>query len=122
MKTQSFAREVGLLTLLLGFGPVAAQPVPPKIAQEPPLSAAQKKHLQERARGIKEGSQLWRAGKQAEAVALLEKEITLERKVFGQFHRVTEESVEWLAQLHELREDFSAARKAWDEVLAIRTK
>src|SRR5262245_11033174 len=110
MKLQLFARPVGLLALLFGSGLAAAQAVPPGTATGPPLTAEQKEYLKERARALKEVNQLLQAGKKAEAVALWEKELARARKVLEPFHEEVDKSAGVLAQLHELREDFPAAR------------
>src|SRR5262249_45049769 len=59
------------------------------------------------------------AGMHAGAVALWEKQVTREREAFGRIHQEMVASLKGLAQLHELREDFAAARKVREEVLAI---
>src|SRR5262245_11087608 len=121
MKLQLFARPVGLLALLLCSG-VAAQSVPPGTAKGPSLTAEQTAYLKERARALKEVNQLLQAGKKAEAVALLEKELARTRRVFGPFHEEAVESARALAQLHELHEDFPAAEAVRQQMLAIRLK
>lgn len=89
-------------------------------AQGPPLNARQKECLQERARVLKDVAQFLRAGKHAEAVAACENQVRREREAFGESHEEVLSGLQVLAQLHELREDFSAARKVWQEVVAIR--
>src|SRR5438552_5096886 len=88
----------------------------------PPLTAAQKERLKERDRFGAETQKLRQAGKLAEAIAAAEKMLAIERDVFGNGHEDVAGSLEQLAEMHEQREDFAAARKARQEVLAIRTK
>src|SRR5689334_3896706 len=101
MNFHFFARGIGLLALLLLCGVAAAQPASPAAAREPPLSAEQQKCLKERQRVLREVNQLVRAGKQAEALGMWEKQMALERKTFGSFHRAMDEAARVLAQLHE---------------------
>src|SRR5262249_3559662 len=69
-----------------------------------------------------EALKLGEAGKLAEAVAAAEKGLTIERSVFGNFHAELTSTLDFIAQIHELREDFAAARKSREEVLEIQTK
>src|SRR5262249_43315176 len=87
-----------------------------------PLTAAQQARLKERDRYAAQAEKLWRAGKQAEAIAAWEQKLAIEREVFGEAHEEVAESLEQLAGLHEAREDFPAARKVRREVLALRSR
>src|SRR5438270_6952091 len=122
MTIRHLAQAVGLLALLSVSGEAAAQPVPPGSGKEPPLGAQQEARLKERERARKKLTELRQAGKPGEAAALWAKELDHDRKVFGRFHEVVAETAGVLAELHELREDFPAARQARLEVLAIRTR
>src|SRR5262249_43920638 len=82
----------------------------------------QKAYLKEWARAVQEVNQLLQAGKKAEAVARWEKELARTRRVFGPFHEEVDKTAQALARLHELREDFPAARTVREQVLAIRMK
>src|SRR5262245_44671674 len=122
MTLQLFARPVGLLALLCCCGTAAAQSVPAGAATGLPVTAEQQADLKERARAFQKVKQLLQAGQQAEAVVLWEKELARARKVFGPFHEEVDKAAQALARLHELREDFPAARAAREQVLAIRLK
>src|SRR5207237_1330043 len=89
---------------------------------KPPLTAAQQARLQERDRYAVEAWKLWQVGRLAEGVPAWEKKIAIEREVFGNEHEDLAKSLGHLANVHELREDFLAARKAREEVLALRTR
>jgi tetratricopeptide (TPR) repeat protein len=67
-----------------------------------------------------EMNKLREAGKLAEAVAVTEKALAIERDLVGPVHPVVAQTLEALAVLHEQREDFDAARKSRKEVLALR--
>jgi CHAT domain-containing protein/tetratricopeptide (TPR) repeat protein len=122
MNLQLFARPAGLLALLFCSNLVAAQPAPPGTAKGPPQTPELKEYLKERARAPEEVGQLLRASKFAEAVARWEKVLARARKVFGPFHPEVDSTTRVLAQLHEFRKDFPAARKVREQVIAIRIK
>ncbi|HEV3262883.1 MAG TPA: tetratricopeptide repeat protein, partial [Gemmataceae bacterium] len=114
------ALSLGLLVLALGLGLGVLTPAWP---EEPKaLTAAQQKRLQERDRYEQQAQQLIQAGKLDELVAVWEKELAIEREVLGDRHEQVVRSLQRLAGLHEFREDFTAARKARGQVLAILTK
>jgi tetratricopeptide (TPR) repeat protein len=96
------------------------------LAQDPPaapkLSAAQQQRLRERDRYAQETKKLRKEGKLAEALAACEKMLAIEREVLGNVHKDVAGSLEQLAEMQEELEDFAAARKARQEVLAIQTK
>src|SRR5262245_54728801 len=121
MNARTSARVACLVALALWSRQAPAQPVT-ATPKGTPLTAAQQERLQDCARVLKEVNQLLRAGKRAEALALWEKEVTLHRKAFGPSHQEVANALGTLAQLHEFREDFPAAREALRGVLAIRTK
>jgi CHAT domain-containing protein/Tfp pilus assembly protein PilF len=100
-------------------GAAGAQAPEPKPA---PLTKEQQDKLKERDQFSKEAQKLRAEGKLTEAVAAAEKRLAVERQVYGDVHAEVVRSLQFLAQLHEEREDFAAARKARQEVLAIQTK
>jgi CHAT domain-containing protein/Tfp pilus assembly protein PilF len=100
-------------------GPTGAEPPEPKPA---PLTKEQQEKLKERDQLAREAVRLRMQGRLTEALAAAAKTLTLERQVFGDVHPEVAGSLQLLAELHEAREDFAAARKARQEVLAIQTK
>jgi CHAT domain-containing protein/tetratricopeptide (TPR) repeat protein len=103
----------------LAAGAAGAEPPEPKPA---PLTKEQQDKLKERDRYEKEANQLRSEGKLPEAIAAAAKMLALERQVFGRVHPDVAGSLQFLAELHEAQEDFAAARKARQEVLAIQTQ
>jgi CHAT domain-containing protein len=96
---------------------------PPALrALDVPKSPAQQERLKERDRCRAEMRKQSQAGNLAEAVAAAEKVLAIERAVLGSEHADVVNSLKTLATLHERREDFPAARKARQEVLAMETK
>jgi CHAT domain-containing protein/tetratricopeptide (TPR) repeat protein len=87
-----------------------------------PLRKEQQDKLKERDRFQKEAERLRAEGKLTDAIAAAEKMLSIGRQVFGDVHPEVVDSLQLLAELHEAREDFVAARKARQEVLAIETK
>jgi CHAT domain-containing protein/Tfp pilus assembly protein PilF len=87
-----------------------------------PLTKEQQEKLRERDRFSKEAVKLRTQGKLTEALAATAKVLAIEREVLGNVHQQVAGSVQFLAELHEAREDFPAARKARQEVLAIKIK
>ena len=69
-----------------------------------------------------EARRLRAQGKLDEAITAAEKMLAIEREVLGAEHPEVAVSLEWLAQVYIEREDFAAARKARQEVLALRGK
>src|SRR5262249_36026011 len=86
-----------------------------------PLTAAQQEWLKERDRRNAEARKLPAPGKLDEAVAAGEKNLAIEREVFGERHADVVGSLELLAELHQEREDWPAARTARQEVLRLET-
>jgi CHAT domain-containing protein len=93
-------------------------------AQDEPVSASamHQAKLQERDRLGVQARSLRAGGKLAEAAAAVEKMVAIEREVLGKMHGQVADSLAWLAEIHEEREDFAAARKARKEVLRIRAE
>jgi CHAT domain-containing protein/Tfp pilus assembly protein PilF len=96
-----------------------AEPPAPKPA---PLTKEQQEKLKERDQFAMEAQKLRSEGKLTEAVAAAEKMLAIEREVFGDVHPEVAGSLRLLAGLQVARQDFAAARKARQEVLAIQTK
>jgi tetratricopeptide (TPR) repeat protein/CHAT domain-containing protein len=115
-------KGLGALVLVLGIGLTMTIPAPTGEPKPKPLTDAQKAQLKERDRLRAEADKLDRSGKLTEAAATLEKVLAIERQVFGNVHKEVAASLNWLAGIHEDREDFKAARKALQEVLTIRTQ
>jgi Tetratricopeptide repeat len=88
----------------------------------PPLSKEQQELLKERDRLRVESRKLRADDELDEAVAPAEKALAIERKVLGETHETVATSLQALAHLHELREDFVAARKVREEVVTIQKK
>jgi CHAT domain-containing protein len=109
---------------LLVWASLLMLPIALVFAEPPqaPLTAEQRVKLKERNRLSKEANRLQREGKLAEAIAAAEKMLALERQVLGDVHGDVVESLEWLAGMHEQRDDFAAARQARQEVLTLRIK
>jgi CHAT domain-containing protein/Tfp pilus assembly protein PilF len=111
---------LGMLATFTGHA-VAADPSPPHKAA--PLSDAdRKKLLAERDRFSEESQKHQLKGESAEAIAAAEKMLDIERKVLGDFNEDVVGSLERLAQLHASRDEFASARRAQQEVVAIRSK
>jgi CHAT domain-containing protein len=119
LRNKVYGFPSALLALALAFaveGRVGAIP-PAK-----PLTAVQQAQLKERDRYAAEAQKLRQAGQLGEAITAAEKRLAIERDVFGDGHEDVIGALEQLAELHEAREDFAAARKARQEVLTLRTK
>jgi len=100
----------------LPVAPLAAEP--PK----PALTAEQQEKLKERNRFSAEANRLQREGKLDEAIVAAEKAVAIDRQVFGEVQEVGMGWLEWLAERHQQRNDWAAARKARQEVLSLRIK
>ncbi len=95
----------------------------PDRCPHPKLSEAERaRRLQERDRYEQEAAKLYRAGKLEETIAAFEKKLAIEREVLGELHEDVVDSLESLDWFQEAREDWTAARKALAEVLAIRQR
>ena len=91
---------------------------PPK----PELTVIQQERLKERDPLLKESLDLRQLGKYAEAIEAASKIEAIERDIFGQEHDEVLGTRDFIAHLQEQREDFAAARKIREEILAIRRK
>jgi CHAT domain-containing protein/Tfp pilus assembly protein PilF len=105
------------LTGWLVAGAVSAETPQPK---PEPLTKEQQEKLQERDRFFHDANKFSQQGRQQEAIAAAEKGIAIERKVFGAVRTLP--WLLWLCVSYEEREDFPAALKAREELLAIQTK
>jgi CHAT domain-containing protein len=100
----------------MSVSPMRAEPA------QSSLSPEQQQKLKERDRLQAEANELQRQGKLAEAIAAARQGLAIERRVFGDVHEDVAGSLEWLAGMHEQREDFPTARQARREVIAILTR
>jgi CHAT domain-containing protein/Tfp pilus assembly protein PilF len=91
-------------------------------AKPPRLTAEQQKRLQQAKEQEAQFKALWGQGKQADAIAAWAKKLALERQAWGTGHPNVIPSLQALALLQELVDDFPEARQALREALAIRTK
>jgi tetratricopeptide (TPR) repeat protein len=103
--------------LAVTWGVPAAEPPAAK-----PLTAAQQARLKERDRYGDQTDKLRRAGKLVEAIAAAQKMLAIEREVFGDLHEDVIGSLQQIAEMHESREDFVAARQVRREVWDLRKK
>jgi tetratricopeptide (TPR) repeat protein len=101
-------RSVWTCCILLGFMSVGFAQQPSRLEEARQL-------------GSRVG-QLRLAGKFAEAAAVLEKKLAIERDVLGNESPRAIETLEQLAAARQDAEDFDAARVAWKEALGLRTK
>ncbi|HEV3262882.1 MAG TPA: CHAT domain-containing tetratricopeptide repeat protein [Gemmataceae bacterium] len=124
MRTPLTVRKTAsyLTALLVALGLAATDLAPAWGEQPKALTAAQKKRLQERDRLEQQAKRLAEAGNLDELLPVLEKQLAIAREVFGEAHEEVSFSFWRLAWLHELRENFAAARKAREQVLAIDRK
>jgi len=104
----------GLLALVVAGSLLAA-------GEPKPLTEEQKARLKERDQYWAEAIRQDKAGQLPGVIAAVEKKLAIEREVFGNRHEEVARSLEVLAQLHELREDWVSGRKARQEVVSIRT-
>jgi CHAT domain-containing protein/Tfp pilus assembly protein PilF len=95
-------------------------------SQEPkatkPLTADQQEKLKERDHLAAEANKLQMAGKLAEAIAAMEKAAALHREVWGTDHPAAIGPLNFIADAHEARDEFAAARKSRQEVVRILVK
>ncbi len=80
------------------------------------------RQLQERDQIRAEVTKLRQAGKLDDAAALAVKELVVTREVRGELHEDVVDSLEFLARLQEVRENWAAARLALQEVIATRQR
>ena len=86
------------------------------------LTQQQRDRLAEADRLAEESKQLRKSGKTDEAIAAAEKDLAIKREILGNDDLDVAASLQRLAALRETKEDFPAARRARQEVLAIQTK
>jgi tetratricopeptide (TPR) repeat protein len=112
--------------LLIAVGLLAAtawgQEASPPQPATPKLSEADRVRLGERDRHRVEAVRLAISGKLDQAVREAEAALAINRAVLGEFGEGVAESLDLLAYLHEDREDWAAARKAREGVLALRER
>jgi CHAT domain-containing protein/Tfp pilus assembly protein PilF len=106
---------VGVVVSLSASSAVGSSP-------PPELSRQQQEQLKERAHYAREVNRLLGEKKLTEAIATAEKVLAIERQLFGDVHPNVVEDLGWLADIHLQRRDFAAARRAFEEILAIRVK
>jgi tetratricopeptide (TPR) repeat protein len=87
-----------------------------------PLTAKQHARLKERDRLAAEAEKLRQEGRLPEMVAAWNKKLAIEREVYGNVHAVVADSLAYLAQIHELDDNFKGSGKAWQEVVVIQRK
>lgn len=87
-----------------------------------PLTPAQQVRLRERAAYVTRMHALLKLGQRAAATTEAEKILAFDREVFGNEHDNVVRSLRQLGTLHETQEDFCAAGKVYEEVLAIEQK
>ncbi len=116
----------GFIVYLLALGTgvflasmTAAQPPRPP---RPPMNKEQQQKFKELNRVAAERQKLTREGKLEEAIAAAENELTLFREVFGKDHKTVVLLLQTLAQLHERREDWAAARRALQEAADVQRR
>ncbi len=109
--------------VVMGFGPrpLLAQPTP-GAPPKPAVTKEQQEKLKERDQLEEEIKKLRALGKLAEAISRAQKIVAIERQVLGNVQDDLADSLALLADLQEEQEDFPGARKAREEVLALRTK
>jgi tetratricopeptide (TPR) repeat protein len=107
----------------LGVTSVCGQDPPSPSSSTPAFSEAERaRRLAEAKRYKDESLKLANSGKLDEAVAATERKLAIERAVLGAGHGEVVSSLDFLAQLHELRGDWSKAMAARKQVLAIRQR
>jgi Tetratricopeptide repeat len=98
----------------------------PASASEPsakkPFTVAQQEQFKERDKLWNKSRQLRDAGNLDEAITATEKMLAIEQGLLGKEDDEVAVSLDYLAGLHEEKEDFTAARKLREEVLVIKTK
>jgi tetratricopeptide (TPR) repeat protein len=113
---------VGLVLLGLVSAPPSPADTPTEKAKPPVLTAAQKARLAERNRLQAEASKFYSADDLPQAQAKVEEMLAIDKEVYGEGHDETIGAMNWLAEIQELREDFGAARKLREQVLAVCSK
>ncbi len=122
----AFALATALFVLAMAGSVAAAQPPPAAAGSQPPpkLTAEQKKWLYDHGH-MSAGAYplaIYSWGRPDQALALVEQALALDRAAFGDTDELVALSLAELAEIQARRADFPAARKAAQEVLAIRRK
>ena len=86
------------------------------------LSTRKKEQLEERNRLSRESTRLASAGKLDEALAVAQRALTLERKMFGDIHEAVVGSLERIESLHLARDDIAAAQRVLVERISVKQK
>ena len=116
-------RPIGLLLLALLVNWPSLNPARGEGPPRPPETTAEQRQSQEKRNRLEKRAQELRAqGKLDAAVAAVEAMLALDREVLGEAHADVARSLELLAELHEERDNWTAALAARREVLALRTK
>ena len=113
------------LALALGMIHVPAVAQQPRPAGESPAKltdAERARRLQERDRYRNEALRLANSGRWDDAIREAEASLAIERKQSGNFSDDVAESLAFLAQVHEGREDWAAARTRLQDILALRER
>ena len=97
---------------------MSAENSPPK----PELTAVQQERLKERDAFKQQCREHRQSGNLAEAIEAAKKMLAIEREVFGDEHDEVLDSMDFLAQRQIDHDDFAAARKTREQILAIRRK
>ncbi len=84
---------------------------------QPALTPEQQEKIQQRNSLVAQVNQLQRQGKLAEAIVAARKVLSIDRQLCGDMHENVARSLERLAGLYELQEDFTAAKAARRDVL-----
>jgi hypothetical protein len=113
-----FARRISfflcLFCLLITVSPLSGDEPP-----TPPLPKPNPERLNERDRCVAERQKLWDEDRLDEAIVAGEKELAIERQIFGDTHDDVAGSLDGIAGMHEDRDEFAAARTARREILEI---
>ncbi len=115
-----------MATLVLSpRSPAAAQEKPTAVAPatKPALSAEERaRKLKELNQRVKQANKYASEKKLTEAIVEVEKLLSIAREVLGQEDDNVISSLDWLARLHGVKDDFKAAIQARQEILAIRQR
>jgi tetratricopeptide (TPR) repeat protein len=110
------------LAIVLTAAPRALGQAPAAPKPSRSSTANRQERLNDRDRLAKEVEQLKTHGKLLDAIKAVEAMRTIEREVLGETSEDAIGSLEILAKLHQDREDWAEAKKAWSEVLELREK
>src|SRR5262249_55206746 len=106
----------------VGWLGMAGTPRSARVQAQPDVGVNPKALLEQRDRWSRESSEDTKQGKYAEALAAARQMLALEQKLFGELHDDVVGSLDRIAKLHELIEDFTAAKDVRQKVLAIQIK